>query len=264
VRRALARAAIGACVIATPSVALAASEDFLLVQSGAMPLILTAPHGGTAMAGLPARHRGTLTRDVNTLELTEALALRLTAILGTPPYVVAARFSRLAIDANRSADAAFDDDSARPLYLAYHARIQAFVAEIRRHFPKGALLIDIHGQGAEALAVFRGTRNGQTVLRLLARAGSAALIGPTSILGALQAKGYAVIPPNTPPGEPRENIHYDGGFTVATYSREPDGIDALQLELGATLRGRPSFVGDLAEAIASFARAYLANPAKPD
>jgi N-formylglutamate amidohydrolase len=262
--RRLARAAIGACVMAAPSLALAAPEDFLLVQSGALPLILTAPHGGTAMAGLPARRGGTQTRDVNTFELTEALALRLTAILGAPPYVVAAKFSRVAIDANRAADAAFDDDSARPLYLAYHARIQAFVSDIRRRFPAGALLIDIHGQGTEALTVFRGTRNGQTVRRLLARAGPAALIGPSSILGALQAKGYAVIPPNTPPGAPRENIHYDGGFTVATYSREPDGIDAVQLELGATLRVRPAFVGDLAEAIAIFARAYLASPAKPD
>ena len=236
---------------------LAVPEDFLVVAPGELPVILTAPHGGTAMAGLSTRQRGTQSRDVHTLEVTLALAQRLNQILGAPPYVVAAKFSRKAIDANRAAAEAFDDAGAPPLYRAYHDAIAGFVAEARQRFGDGALLIDIHGQATDALTVFRGTQDGATVRRLLARAGDAALIGPSSVLGALAAKGYAVVPPNTPPGAPRESRAYPGGFTVQTYSREPTGIDALQLELGMTLRTRPAFADDLADAIATFARAFL-------
>jgi len=255
-RRALVRGLMGSGVLAAARRAVAAPEDFVVAQAGAAPLILTAPHGGTAMAGLPQRRRGTQTRDEHTLEIALAVASRLRA-LGVPAYLVAARFSRKAIDANRAPEEAFDDASARPLYRAYHARIEGFVAEMRARFPGGALLVDLHGEGADPQAVFRGTRNGATVRRLLARHGVGALCGPDSILGALQAAGLAIVPPNTPPGTPAEDARYRGGYTVATYSREPDGIDALQLELGMALRASPAFGDQLADALARFTRAYL-------
>ncbi len=248
---------VGVGTAVAAGAALAVPEDFLVVTPGELPLILTAPHGGTAMAGLPARHGGVQSRDVHTLEVTLALAQRLHYVLGVPPYVVAAKFSRKAIDANRAADQAFDDPGAAPLYHAYHDAIVRFVAELDQRFPNGTLLIDIHGQATDALTVFRGTQDGATVRRLLGRAGAAALIGPDSILGALAAKGYAVFPANTPPDASPEHRAYKGGFTVQTYSRDGAGIDALQLELGTTLRTKPGFADDLADAIATFARAHL-------
>jgi N-formylglutamate amidohydrolase len=241
--------------VAAPSAG-AASDEFVVVQRGALPVILTAPHGGEAMAGLPQRRGGVQLRDAHTLELTLAVAERLRAVLGAPPCVVAARFNRKAIDANRAAAEAFDDARAAPLYRAYHDAVARCVADARAQFPAGALLLDIHGQGTDRAAVFRGTQNGATVRRLLLRAGEAALSGPESVVGALAARGYAVIPDaRTMAPEARA---YQGGFTVQTYSREPDGIDAIQLELGMALRLRPGFADDLAEAIATFARAHLA------
>jgi N-formylglutamate amidohydrolase len=255
-RRALVRGLMGSGVVAAARGAVAAPDDFVVAQAGTVPLILTAPHGGTAMAGLPERRRGTKLRDEHTLEVALAVASHLMA-LGVTPYLVAARFSRKAIDANRAPEEAFDDDAARPLYRAYHGRIEGFVAEARARFPGGALLVDIHGQATDPNAVFRGTRNGATVRRLLAHHGVAALCGPDSILGALQANGRTIVPANTPPGEPSEHASYRGGFTVATYSREPDGIDALQIELGLTLRASPRFGDELADAMARFTRAFL-------
>jgi N-formylglutamate amidohydrolase len=234
----------------------AQSEEFLVVQPGALPVILTAPHGGEAMAGLPRRRGGVQLRDAHTLELTLAVAARLREILGAPPCVVAARFNRKVIDANRAAAEAYDDARAAPLYRAYHDAVAACVADARAHFPGGALLLDVHGQASEQRTVFRGTQNGTTVRRLLVRAGEAALSGPESVLGALAAKGYTVNPDARSMAP--EARAYLGGFTVQTYSREPDGIDAIQLELGMTLRTRPDFADDLADAIATFARAHLA------
>jgi N-formylglutamate amidohydrolase len=245
---------IGAAAVAPE--ALAAPEDFLVVHAGDIPVILTAPHGGEAMAALPRRRGGVQLRDAHTLELTLAVAARLQQALGAAPYVVAAKFNRRVIDANRAAAEAFEDAGAQPLYAAYHAAIARFVAEARQRFPDGALLLDVHGQSSDAAAVFRGTQNGTTVRRLLVRAGEAALSGPESVLGALAAKGYTVNPDArsmTP-----EARAYLGGFTVQTYSREPDGIDAIQLELGLSLRQRPGFADDLADAIATFTRAHLA------
>jgi N-formylglutamate amidohydrolase len=238
---------------------LATPQDLIVARAGALPLVLTAPHGGRAMAGLPARRRGVTLRDERTLELTLALAERLTAQLGASPSVVAATFSRKAIDANRPADRAFDAAAARPLYDAYHGWIGQFVAAARARFPAGALLIDIHGQGTDPRVVFRGTRDGETVRRLLGRAGVAALAGAHSIQGGLHARGYAVAPAaDSAPGT-QEDPRYRGGYTVATYSG-PDGIDALQLELGLALREDAGFVDHLAAAIESFARAYLMAP----
>jgi N-formylglutamate amidohydrolase len=243
-------------LIAAPGAALAAAEDFVVVEAGGLPVILTAPHGGTSMAGLPTRNRGVMLHDEHTLEITLRVAARLEKLLGARPYVVAAKFSRRAIDANRAPGEAFDYDGARPVYEAYHGAIARFIADIRRRFPGGGMLLDIHGQSTERAAIFRGTRNGATVRRLLERSGLAAFTGPQSILGALQAKGYAIIPPNTPPGSPREDRQYGGGYTTQIYSG-PDGIDAMQLELGADLRTRPALADDLADAIAVFVRAYL-------
>lgn len=236
--------------------AAAEADRFLVVEAGRLPVILTAPHGGREpIPDVPRRIHGTRLRDEGTLELAQVLSARLTALLGAPPYLVAARFSRTRIDANRPEDAALEHDAARPIYRAYHAHVRRFVAEVAERFPGGALLIDIHGQSAEPVAVLRGTQDGATVPRLLARHGAAALTGPASILGALAARGYTVVPPNTPPREPGEPAAYRGGFTVQTYAAE---IDALQLEFGLTLRGRPELAEDLAHAIARFATSYLA------
>jgi N-formylglutamate amidohydrolase len=251
-------AALAFIGIAAATVARAAPAEFIVVQAGDLPVILTAPHGGTEMAGLPTRNGGTTLRDAQTLELTQNLARGLAARLGAAPYVVAAKFSRKVIDANRAPAEAFEDASAQPLYNAYHAQISRFVADAKARFPAGVLLIDVHGQSAEPNAVVRGTRNGATVRSLIERGGVAALIGPQSILGVLQAKGIQVIPANTPPPLPAEDSRYDGGFTVATYSRAAGGgINTIQLEIGAALRARASFSDDLADAIAAFARAYL-------
>lgn len=104
----------------------------------------------------------------------------------------------------------------------------------------------------------RGTQNGATVAALVRLRGEAALTGPQSIFGALHGKGYPVFPPNTPVGSPREDKRYNGGYTVQTYgSGNPDGIDAIQIEIGRNLRTDPEFIGALAEAVVVFYKTCL-------
>lgn len=243
--------------------AIAADPDSLVMaRTGQLPILITVPHGGSEVVpNVPLRSRGTTSTDAGTIQLAEALARHLTTSLGGPPYVVAARFSRKYIDANRAAAEAFDAPTAKPAYDAYHGHIRHFIAQIRERFPRGALLLDVHGQSEDSGVVHRGTRNGATVAALIRRHGPEALSGPNSVLGIVRAKGYHVFPPNTPVGNPPEDRRYNGGYTVHTYgSGTPGGLDALQIEVGRTLRTDAAFIAALGEGLTIFYRTYLDTP----
>ena len=232
--------------------------DLVFVEEGTLPIVLTAPHGGTEpVPGVAERaSRGAVNvRDVGTEEITLRLAGRLEGLLGAKPYVVIAGFHRRYIDANRAEFLAFESADAGPYYRAYHDSIRAFVDEARRAHAERAILIDIHVHSKTGYRdrVCRGTRNGMTVSRLLEREGPEALTGPSSILGALRASGYDVFPPD----DAVESPGYDGGHTVVAYgSHNSDGIDAIQLEIGSDLvrrrEGQLAVSDALAEAIAAF------------
>ena len=236
-------------------------QRFVFVQGGDLPILLAAPHGGwLAVPGVPVRRTGTTVTDAKTFELTESLASGLENLLGGRPYVVADKFRRKHLDVNRPGNAAFEDPSARPLYDFYHGHMKQFVEELRRRYPGGALLLDIHGQSQDPTTVHRGTRDGTTVKRLIEKHGSAALAGPNSVFGALQARGDNVFPPNTPPGDLPEDRRFNGKHTVITYgSNNRDGVDAIQLEIGIRLREDASFAQRLVEAVRLFCQIYLAD-----
>ncbi|HZW61084.1 MAG TPA: hypothetical protein VFF04_02565 [Candidatus Babeliales bacterium] len=213
-------------------------SDFVLVQQGTIPIILTAPHGGSLkIPNVPVRKKATKGKDLNTFELTQALSKAIEEKTGEKPYIVAAHFKRVYIDANRPADTAYEVSAAKPYYDYYHEQITKFVANIKQLFPnQNPLLIDIHGQGREKDLVFRGTCDKQTVQQLLKSAGEDALTGPFSIAGVMSAQGIAVFPPISKPDQP-EYASYIGGFTVRTYGSHTDlGINAIQLEFGSSYR----------------------------
>jgi N-formylglutamate amidohydrolase len=201
---------------------------------------------------------------VGTLELAKTAVKRLSETLGHRPFVVAARFSRKYIDVNRAEPEAFETPEAKPVYWAYHNRIRDFISEIRKTFPAGGLLLDIHGQSTEPGRIHRGTRNGLTVTRLIQRHGSAAVTGQQSILGYLASKGYRVFPSSAQIGDPPEHKRYVGGYTVSVYgSHHEQGIDAIQIEIGKEVRAERTLADDLSQAIAVFYRTYLTSRANP-
>jgi N-formylglutamate amidohydrolase len=247
------------------------AEDFILISKGRLPIIISAPHGGTMrLPGVPDRRpRGknfVTTRDVRTLELAQALAAAITSQLSRAPSVVAARFERKQIDANRPAAEAYDPPGAggpKIVYDAFHKALRDARAEVTTSF-HGGIVLDIHGQGREPDAVFRGTNNGRTVAHLIKQSGQAAVTGPKSIFGGLAAKGYRVVPPLG--GRERED-QLDGGYIVQTYGNRHGGvIDAVQLEFGARLRATENLdrtASDVAAAVTAFANAYLPLGAAP-
>ena len=87
-------------------------RNFVKRHRGTLPVLLTAPHGGSVVPpGVLEREetqtpRGcdfVIRRDNQTLQITEAVAQRLLDLTGLSPYTVIACFRRRYADANRSA-----------------------------------------------------------------------------------------------------------------------------------------------------------------
>lgn len=257
-----------------------AADDLVLIREGTLPIILTAPHGGrVAMKDIEPRNSSdsakveasraygglSLDGDANTDVLAQGIATEIERLTGKAPYLVMARFTRRYIDANRPAKLAYDDPKAQPTYDLYHGAIRRFVDEVSKKYPAG-LLIDVHGQAKDSKVVMRGTNNGRTVAKLIKRAGESAVVGPDGVFGQLEAKGFAVFPPNSaPPSGTHENAGYNGGYTVSLYgSNRPNGIDAVQFEFGTKYRVSGSTVERYAKgaaaALVAFHDAYLKAP----
>ncbi len=259
-------AAAGLLPGSTAAEAPAKPEDFVLVQKGTLPVIVSAPHGGrNKLPDVPERRgagveKFATVRDENTAELAERFAAALEKQLGGKPWLVVARFERKYVDANRPPGAAYESDRARPYYAAYHDPLAAACRAVQKQFGRG-LLLDVHGQGQIPDSILRGTQNGKTVALLLERFGRPALTGKNSVLGRMERAGYKVVPACDADPSTKEEPRFNGGFTVGHYgSHGGDGIDALQLEFGSNLREReayPKTARDLADAVAAFHDEYL-------
>ena len=240
-----------------------AVDNLVTIESGMLPIILSAPHGGRdAIPGVAVR-RGVgvaqfaTGRDHNTGELAGRIAAKLQERLGAKPFLVIANFDRKYVDANRPRQGAYEAEEARPYYEAYHRALGEHCDHVRKLWGQG-LLLDIHGQSAEPQAIFRGTDNSKSVTDLERRFGKTALSGAQSILGLLERSGYKVIPSN---GDGEREQRYSGGYTTRTYgSHRGTGIDAIQLEFGTHFRSRANLertANDVAGAIVIFASEYL-------
>lgn len=235
-------------------------SDLVSVQSGNIPIILSAPHGGSArVPGAPpgGRKTGTIIKDKKTLEIAQLVARRIKEELYAEPFYVLALFSRKDIDANRPPEEAFEWEGAGVYYQQYHQFLESYVRQIAQQFGKG-ILIDIHGQVSEPEAVFRGTHNQQTVSYMLRQFGKEAFLGPNSFVGQLEAAGYPIKPMI---GE--QEVQYTGGYIVRHYgSHKDNGIDSIQCEIGSKYRTSKRWkktAEDIAKAVIVYFRTYFMN-----
>jgi N-formylglutamate amidohydrolase len=234
------------------------------VQRGAVPVIVSAPHGGRkAVPGVSERQgagvaKFTKARDENTAELADKLLPELERRLGGKPFAVIARFERKYLDVNRPAGEGYESDAAKPYYDYYHRALADACRAVKARWGRG-LLLDLHGQVGRPDAICRGTANLTTVALLRQRFGPAAVTGPKSVLGYLEQHGYAIVPKCD--SSDKEDSRYNGGYTVRTYgSHQGYAIDAIQLELGTKYRRKAVLdqtAKDLAEAVHVFAQEYL-------
>jgi glutamine amidotransferase-like uncharacterized protein/N-formylglutamate amidohydrolase len=247
-------------------------KQFVETQVGELPIILSAPHGGSLEPlGVPARKgegketggAGFVTsRDSGTEELTHAIAEAIERQFGRRPYIVVSRMHRRFLDPNRPADIAYGDAKVKPIYDHYHAMLAEYCNQVTERF-HGGILLDIHGQGSKRDTVFRGTKDGLTVSNLRDRFGELAHSGPKSLLGLLQSRGWTVHPADLAGDDltGKEQAGFTGGYIVQTYgSHKARPVDAVQLEFGAEYRvpsRRVQTAAVLTDALAEYATTYL-------
>lgn len=225
-------------------------ERLVIAEAGTLPVLITAPHGGTKpVPNVAVREerpgdRVNLRRDEMTNRLAVLTADELEKRVGKRPYLVVAEFTRKAIDANRPEDTAYQQRAAAPYYRAYHEAVARYAQEIRRDWKHG-LLIDLHAQWLRPDAIMRGTRDGQTIQGLLNRRGWDGVLGNDGVMGALAEQGVPLFPPA---GEGEGQWTHQGSVTVVKYGR--DGIDGLQLEIGSNLCDSEEDVQRLARQLA--------------
>ena len=253
-------------------------EEQLLVRQhrGTLPVILTAPHGGSARpAGVSVR-KGAETppgcdfqtsRDNETAAMTEAVVQQILDLTGLSPYVVIAQFHRKYIDANRSEACAFTDQDAPPFYREYHARIVEYVTEVLRQNQGRGFLFDIHGTqiiAGDQADIYIGTANGASLPPGFDRRNLFMQHGlhgqlvvarhPTGPAGQGPVFSYRVSPADE---SVPETGAVSGGFTIRQYGAT---INSIQVEIANTVRDAPDlrgfFVADLASAIVNFVRRY--------
>lgn len=237
-------------------------HPLLTVWAGALPIILSAPHGGRQPIPGVAARRGVgvaqfiTGRDNNTDELAQRIAANLEQRLSEKPFLIVAQFERKYLDVNRPRRDAYESAEAQPYYDLYHRALKHACEQVSRGWDR-ALLLDIHGQ-SEGDTIYRGTSNGKTVSSLIRRFGAEAITGPKSIFAQLERMGYKIVPSIR---ESHKETRYAGGYIVQTYgSHRETGIDAIQLEFGTWLRARANLertAFDLAHAVALFARDFL-------
>jgi N-formylglutamate amidohydrolase len=259
-------------VHAVPGEIYAGHRDFVEYIPGTLPVVLTAPHGGTLVpSDLPDRAVGTLVRDAATDTLALLVAEALEAETGARPHLVRVHLHRRKLDANRDlSEGAQGDPDATRAWLEFHAWTEAAMEAVRAAHARG-LYVDLHGHGHEIQRLELGYLLSGSELALpdslldapdvAARSSlrevpawsdipfHALIRGPASLGAWFAEEGYPAVPS---PGDPHPDgaPYFAGGYNTRRYGCSEGGtICGFQLE--ANRIG----VRDSAASLAAFALA---------
>jgi N-formylglutamate amidohydrolase len=256
-------------------------QGYVTYVPGRLPVIVSAPHGGSLEPDeIPDRRGGTQVTDLATLATAQAVRSAFLERHGAAPHLVLSLLDRSGLDPNREiVEAAEGNPYAEQAWREYHGFIEAAQSEIEESWGTG-LYLDLHGhghdvqrielgylvsasllnQGTEALNR-AGVAESSSLAALQGRRGEAPfaplLVGERSFGAELAARGYRAIPsPDdpAPAGEP----YFTGGYSTARHgSRDGGAVDGIQLELNWSgvrddAASRQAFAAALVEAVDDF------------
>lgn len=228
--------------------------NFIQYSSGNLPVILSAPHGGTVKPdSLPDRSCAgcVIDADLNTAGLAILIDSFITVKTGCYAHLIFSNLHRVKLDANRNLPEATDSNAiTKPFYDVYHSFMRAAYDSVKKKYTKG-LVIDLHGHGHAIQRLEIGYLLSEKILRLsdsslllfkdsssirhLATQSAAGFInlvrGEAALGTLLAAKGFPSVPSKQIPAPKNREPYFEGGFITATYGSVNKGtIDAIQIE----------------------------------
>lgn len=271
----------------------------ITVQLGELPLIISAPHGGSLK---PAEMMdrtdppGVLTNDTGTAELAWLISAEIEDTIGLRPYVVVNNIHREKLDANRDIDeAAQGDPLAEAVWEEYHTAIEEAREMVIEDHLMG-LYIDLHGHdhdiqrvevgyllldselSLDNIELDEGTNcqvsigdstpiscaEKSSVLELTTRTGgrslSVLLHGEESLGAMLEIDGVPAVPSPVTVAPLSGEAYYNGGYsTIRHGSRDGGTISGMQLETPYDIRQSSAGREELAAIISSALIEYLEN-----
>lgn len=259
-------------------------DSWLNIVEGNMPLVISAPHGGTIKPdSIKDRTCGTGVKDDNTVELSFEIE-RAFAEHDKKPYLVVARVARTKIDLNRDLEQA-SCGNAEVAYTwgQYHKAIEAAIDEAIETFGY-ALYIDLHGQShpvrrlelgyllkTPALkANYNGTDAAQnsepktSVQNLINNSENltikAMLTGENAFGTIMEKSGFPAVPSLNDPYPKEYEAYFTGGYNTRRYT-SPDYPKVFGMQIEANFHGVRNSPENRAKFADAFARSmdeYLA------
>jgi len=224
------------------------SKNFVEVNIGSIPLIISVPHGGTLeYEKIPKRENGIVGLDKATNELAKKLISYIIKTFtekknsqNNPSYVIS-NIHRNRIDFNREEIKAYQPNSklAQEIYRYYHYKLLEIINHNLMFFNK-SLLIDIHGfekskrpRGFRDVEIVLGTNN----LEAISNEKIAIKNRDKNIRG-LIIKKFLDLEIPIAPGRPRRKEYVlTGGYAIQKYGASNiKGSQAIQMEFSDLIR----------------------------
>jgi hypothetical protein len=258
-------------------------EKYIEVRAGALPIILTVPHGGSLKPdNVLARRYGVTGTDSNTIPLSEMLIEELQTRYGGKPHAIISRLHRSKLDPNREIkEAAQGDPTAEAAWHRFHDGAKKACDAVTKKHGLG-LLLDIHGhrhidQRVELGYLIKGEQLKASDAELNA---DAALIastsirdldkrspqsfaelvrGPQSLGGLLERHGARCLPSPTKPNPGLMAGYFSGVYDIAAHGSRGGGtVSAIQVECPwNNVRDRPDNQRRFAQALAESLGVYF-------
>jgi hypothetical protein len=260
-------------------------SNYVEYIAGDMPLIISAPHGGTLKpAEVPNRKQGEFAHDEHVEELARAIQQAVHDRFGHYPHVIICRLDRHKVDCNRDiGEGAESDPGAQQAWKEFQGYIEMARSNVVATAGKG-FYIDLHGQSHPIKRIELGYSlnasqltnanpvldqppfaDHSTIRSLARRAGvpfSELLRGTNSLGGMLAAKGYPAVPSPSMPHPGEGNPFFGGGPNGRRHGSMQGGtIDGVQMEVNNaggrdSQSNREKFAATLAEVLGAYLTRY--------
>ncbi len=255
-------------------------KDYIQYLAGELPIILSAPHGGTIIPSeIPARTYGTTVLDTGSHQLSLEVAHEIYRLTGKRPHLIICRLSRTRLDANRDIQEAAQGNAwAEQAWKEFHSFIDAAKQWVTQQCKHGHYF-DLHTHGhstawaelgyrltSKDLTLSDATLNNspqyasKSSIKSLASQSSlkfaTLLRGITSLGALLENRQYQAVPSPTHPDSAGKS-YFNGGYNTERHGSKLGGvIDGTQIESTSSIMGtgskRRAYAKALAQAIVQY------------